>query len=545
MPDTIEPGSDTVRDEVVRSAVAALDFVAPALSAGVDLLLPRLHAAIPTPELARMSPEALAASTASLWSLAAQRGAGEALVRVTPRGAGGIAEIVTDDMPYLVDSALAVLSRAGRVIHRVLHPVLTLRRDAAGTLLDVVSAATPGAKRESLMRIEFGATGRAAAATSDTVEAALLRALADVRIVNAEQAAMRDLLSIAKQEIAGSPTPEAKPAQRFLDWLLDDNLLLLGHRHVAVHADGDLQVTQAESLGLLRDPAVTAFDTLRDMAAIPPGVRAAMLRPEPLVVAKANLRSTVHRPQHCDALITRSFDPDGQVLGLRVFLGLFAGPAYTRNPRSIPMFAEKVNAMLAAAGLDLGSHDGRALRDILDTWPRDELFQAPQDAILAGARRALDLQLRPRTALVLRHDPFERFVSAIVWLPRDVYNSQLRERVGGMLARAFGGSLATYYTAVGDEPLARINYILATTPGGIPAVDADALEQAVVQTARDFRDRLADALEEAHGEGVAARLIARWGDAFPGAYREGCTSAQGVADLALAEQAMADGRAAV
>ena len=234
-------------------------------------------------------------------------------------------------------------------------------------------------------------------------------------------------------------------------------------------------------------------------------MRAALSHPTPVTVAKANMRATVHRPQHADVVATRIFDAAGQVVGGRLFLGLFAAAAYNRNPRSIPLLRRKCDRILEMAGVEPDSHDGRALRNILDTWPRDELFQAPEDAILAGARRALDLTIRPRAALVVRHDPFERFVSAIAWLPRDTFDTRLRERVGQMVARAFDGRLSAFYIALGDAPLARVHYIIATRPGAVPAVDVAALEAAMAQAARGFGERLSEALAADRGRGRGRR----------------------------------------
>ena len=200
------------------------------------------------------------------------------------------------------------------------------------------------------------------------------------------------------------------------------------------------------------------------------------------------------------------------------------------------MLAQKVDRVLALAGFDPDSHDGRALRNILDTWPRDELFQAPEAAILSGALRALDLQIRPRPALSVRRDPFGRFVSAIAWLPREGFDTRLRERVGEMLAQAFGGRLSAFYIALGDSPLARIQYIIGTDPARPREVDEAVLEAAVAQAARSFSERLGEALTVERGEAAAAALLGRWRDAFPPAYRESATGAQGAADLALAEQ---------
>jgi len=550
MPDSAPHAQDTVRAELLRAAADTLARSAPALPPEAASFMAQLYAGVPSAELAEGTPEAMAAATAGLWSLASQRRPNEALVRVTRSGSSAgpraVAEIVTDDMPFLVDSALAALTKGGRVVRQLLHPVTPIQRDAQGRLLGwgdgsggvkLSSAQLGGAKRESWMRIEFtGSARRQGSDDGPALEAALRSVMDDVRAATTDYDAMLALLRCAEQEVAANNSaPDTGPAQAFLRWMADDNFVLLGHRRIAVDAQGALSVAAGEDFGLLRRPGVAVFDALADLAAVPQAVRAALLEPAALAVAKANLRSTVHRAQHGDVVVARIFGRDGAVAGVRVFYGLFAATAYNRNPRSIPVLAQKVDAILATSGVDPESHDGRALRNTLDTWPRDELFQAPEAAILEGARQALDLRL----------DPFERFVSAIVWLPRDVFDTQLRERVGGMLARAFAGRIAAFYIALGDEPLARINYIVSTTPGTVPHVDMPLLEAAIRQAARDFRDRLGEVLVDAEGEAAAAELIARWGDAFPAAYRERATAAQGAADLALAERAVTTGRAAI
>ena len=550
MADDMPAEADTARAEVLRAAEEALARLAPTLPADASALLRHLHAAVPTAELAAESPEALAAAAASLFAFATERTPGAAKVRVLPPAGGtgprAVAEIVNDDMPFLVDSVLAALALNGRAVTSLLHPILSVRRDGAGRLV-ALDPASPA--RESMMRVTLAAAGPvlsgAAAAAADglgAIEAALTRAMADVRAATSAFPAMLALLRGAEAEVIAAGGPEAEEAVAFLHWLTEDNFVLLGHRRIAVGADGSLAVAAEENLGLLADPAIPVFDALRDLTAVPPAVRAALADPTPVAVAKANMRSTVHRPQHADVVATRIYDAAGRVVGGRIFLGLFAASAYNRNPRSLPFLRRKVDRILAMAGVEAASHDGRALRNILDTWPRDELFQAPEAAVLAGARRALDLTIRPRAALTVRHDPFERFVSAIAWLPRDTFDTRLRERVGQMIARAYGGRLSAFYMALGDAPLARVHYIVATRPGAVPRVDVPALEAAVAQVARGFSDRLAEVLTAARGEAEAAAMLARWRDAFPAAYRDATSAAQGVADLTLAERALADGR---
>ncbi|WP_237217042.1 NAD-glutamate dehydrogenase domain-containing protein, partial [Falsiroseomonas oryziterrae] len=488
-------------------------------------------------------PESLAEAAASLFAFAETRSPREARLRVLPpgpgRGPSPVVEIVTDDMPFLVDSALAALALRGRTVRQLLHPIVPVRRDDEGRL----TAIAEDGQRESMMRITLApgaamTVGAGPAAAPDdlaALEAALSRAMDDVRLAVTDFRPMVARLHEAESEVGGE-----EPAA-FLRWLAEENFVLLGHRRLELQEDGTATVVEAENLGLLRDAGLPVFDALRDLPALPPAVRAALARLEPVSIAKANIRATVHRPQHADVIITRIRDAAGRLTGGRLFLGLFAAAAYNRNPRSIPLLREKVLRILARAGVDPEAHDGRALRNILDTWPRDELFQAPDDAILQGCRVALDLSIRPRAALVLRRDPFERFVSAIAWLPRDSFDTAMRERIGGLIARAFAGRLSAFYTLLGDAPLARVHYVIGTTPGAVPAVDDAALEAAVAQAARGFRERLEEALAAQLGEAAAAPLLGTWREAFPRAYRETETAAQGVADLMLARRAAESG----
>lgn len=535
------------RAELLRAAVEALRQQAPGLPEHAATLLHRLAEALPTAELAAEPPERLAAAAASLHAFAAEREPGSAKVRIVPpgpgRGAVAVAEIVTDDMPFLVDSVLAALALSGRTPRRLLHPVLRVTRDAGGRL----AAIGEGEAAESMMHVEIApaaarlvGTGEAPSEGWEATEAALSQAMADVRQAVADFPAVLERLRAAEAEIAGSGA-DAAAGQAFLRWMAEDNFVFLGHRLIRFGAAGD---TAEDGLGLLRDAAVPVFDALRDLASIPPAVRASLRGAAPLAIAKANMRARVHRPQHADVVATRVFGADGQVTGVRLFLGLFAASAYNRNPRSIPWLSAKVERILDRAGVNPDSHDGRALRNILDTWPRDELFQAEDDAILEGAHRALDLFIRPRPALYIRRDPFERFVSAIAWLPRDTFDTRLREKVGAMLARAFGGRLSAFHIALGDTPLARVHYIIGTTPGAVTSVDDVALEAAVAQAARPFTDRLGEALTADLGETRAAATLARWTDGFPAAYSETATATQAVADLQLAEAALSAGRPA-
>jgi glutamate dehydrogenase len=524
---TAAAAPDLLRAQLLAGAEAAMGRVAPGLPAEAAGLIGPLFASLETAELAAEPPEALAEAAASLLSGALRRRPGEASVRlVAPRsGVHPVAEIVTDDMPFLVDSALAAMALAGRGVGRLLHPILPVRRDAEGNFLGLGGE---GARPESLMRIETAAgAGRLPGvrpAEGDTALAdALRRAMTDTRRAVAAFPALIDRLRAAEAELAEEPDAAA-----LMRWLAEDNFVLLGHRRLDAAPGGGLLAS--EEIGLLDDPSVPVFDALRDLSAVPDSLRHAALEAGSVAVMKANLRATVHRPQHADVVLARI--PGG---GVRLFLGLFAAAAYNRNPRAIPWLARKVERILVMAGVAPDSHDGRAFRNILDTWPRDELFQAEEAEILAGARIALDLSIRPRAALSVRRDRFGRFVSILAWLPRDSFDTALRERIGRLLAETFGGRLSAWYIALGDGPLARVHYIVGTVPGRVVAVDEAALSLAVAEAARGFPERLSGALSAARGEAAAARILARWGGAFPPAYRQQETPAQALADLDLAD----------
>jgi len=528
---------DPVREEVFHGAQSVLAGAPP----GAVALLRPLFEGIPTAELAERSPEALAAAAASLAALAAQRAPGEIRLRLLPPGGGrgphAVVEVVNDDMPFLVDSVLAALHRTGRVVREFQHPILCVTRDEAGSLLVLGE----GEARESLMRVTIAGTpahmlpGVEPAGWAE-VEAALRRSLADTQLAVRDFPAMRALMDEAMREVEGHGE-----AAEFLAWLRDENFVLLGHRRLMLEGDG-ARVEAEENLGLLRDATLPVFDALRGLPALPQPLRTALLGAQAITVAKANMRSTVHRPQHADVIATRITDAEGRVLGGRLFIGLFAAAAYNRNPRSIPLLRGKVERILDASGIRPDSHDGRALRNALDTWPRDELFQASEADVLAGARVALDLAIRPRPALYTRRDPLGRFVSIIAWLPREGFDTRQREKVGALLARAHGGRLSAFHIALGDAPLARVHYIIGTDPAAPVLPDLPALEAAVAQATRGFGERLVEAVLQEAGAEQGARLLSRWRDAFPPAYRENESLAHALADMHLAQDIPHGGR---
>lgn len=542
----------TERDVLLAAAEAILRRRLPGEAGEQAALFLALWArGVPDDDLAAHAPEDIAGAALSLLEHARVRAPGTASVRVLnprPEAEGwrsphSIAEIVTDDMPFLVDSVLAACARLERAVHLVIHPIVPVRRDASGRLVAFGPGAGPEAPRESMMQVEIAQIADSAGLAA--MAAALKRAMADVRVAVTDWPKMRTRLAETEALLERTAGEEAEVARAFLRWMAEDNFVLLGYRRLDIGEDGIPRQRPDANLGLLRDPSLAVFDVLRDPAALPDAVRAYFREAGPLAVAKANMRSTVHRPQHCDVAIVKQSRPDGTVEAVHLFLGLFASSAYNRNPRSIPYLREKVAAVLARAGLDPATHDGRRLTNILETYPRDELFQASVEELLAAAKGMLALQERQRVALFVRADRFGRFVSAIVFVPRDRMDTRLRQTIGELIASAYAGRLSTSYVQIGDSPLARVHYIVATTPGAVPAVEVRALERALAEAARSFRDRLVEALIAEHGEAAGLAMVATWADAFPPGYTQSRTAAEAMADIALAERALATGQLAL
>jgi len=475
----------------------------------------------------------------SLLSLAGRRDKDAAKVRAfapDPERDGwtsrhSIIEIVNDDMPFLVDSVTAELARLGISVHLLVHPVLKATRDPRGRLETLAAMAEdgPGAA-ESLMHVEID---RQDAAGHRQVVENLERVLGDVRAAVADWRKMRSALKAAA---AGLPRGgESEEAAAFLDWLHDDHFTFLGFRRFTFPAE-DRVTVEGVGLGLLRNPDSWVFDDKLSLADMPDEVRAFLHRPGLLLVTKSARFATVHRSVHMDVVGIKRCDAKGRVVGLDTFVGLFTAAAYTISPTEIPLLRNKLARCMARADFSPFGHDAKALAHILETYPRDELFQSAEDSLFATAIGILRLTARPRAALFVRRDEFERFVSCLVFLPRDRYDTPLRLTVQALLEAAYRGRVAAYTTQVADLPLARLHLIIRTEASTVPTVDERELEGRIAEAARSWSDHLQLALVQAHGEIAGLGLARKYGQAFPASYRERHPVAVAVADIERIER---------
>ncbi|HYN63791.1 MAG TPA: hypothetical protein VES36_04225, partial [Candidatus Limnocylindrales bacterium] len=466
----------------------------------------------------------------SHWSFARKREPGRTRLRVfNPtiaehgwESTHTVIEIVNDDMPFLVDSVTMEVNRNGLTLHLIIHPLLAVMRDKDGTLQGLASdRSSPDARRESFIHVEIDRVPEAA--RLEALAADLARVLGDVRLAVADWKKMRErVLAIVEgldQRAPPIPPDELAEGQAFLRWLADDHFTLLGYRsHELTTVDGEdaLKIVPDSSLGILRE--VSAQHAAAAFAALPPEVRAYARRPELLVVTKSTSRSTVHRPGHLDYIAVKRFDADGNVFGEERFLGLFTSTAYSANPADIPLLRRKVASVVERAGLAPGSHAGKTLVNILETYPRDELFQTSDDELLHTATGILHLGERQRFRLFVRRDPFERFLACLIYAPRENYTTELRQKWQDILLREFNGISSEFNVHLSESVLARILITVRTKPGSIPAFDVHELEQRLVAVARRWEDELKSALIASAGEARGNELLRQFGGAFPAGY---------------------------
>ncbi|MBT2444384.1 NAD-glutamate dehydrogenase [Streptomyces sp. ISL-36] len=503
----------------------------------------------------------------SHYRLAENRPQGTANVRVhTPTVeengwtcSHSVVEVVTDDMPFLVDSVTNELSRQGRGIHVVIHPQVLVRRDLTGKLIEVLSAESAGTKAElphdvlteSWIHVEIDRETDRADLKQITTD--LLRVLSDVRETVEDWEKMRDAALRIAENLPGEPTAddlrptEVEEARELLRWLADDHFTFLGYREYELVDSDALTAVPGTGLGILRsDPHHSGKDDHHahpvspSFSRLPADARAKAREHKLLILTKANSRSTVHRPSYLDYVGVKKFDAEGNVVGERRFLGLFSSAAYTESVRRVPVVKRKVQEVLDGAGFSPSSHDGRDLLQILETYPRDELFQTPVDELRSIVTSVLYLQERRRLRLYLRQDEYGRYYSALVYLPRDRYTTGVRLRIIDILKEELGGTSVDFTAWNTESILSRLHFVVRVAPGTelpqLSDADKDRIEARLVEAARSWADGFAEALNAECGEERAAELLRRYGNAFPEGYKADHSPRAAVADLVHLEQ---------
>jgi glutamate dehydrogenase len=498
-------------------------------------------------DLAAHDRDALARMALRHLELAAVRRPGQALVRVfnPDRAADGFAGartvvmIVTDDMPFLVDSLGIVLSQSGLAVHFLVHPVLSVSRDRRGRLRSLYGESPPGgALTESWQLVEVDRESEPA--RLEALRQRVLAALDDVRRVTSDWAPMRQRSLAIAAELQRGPPPvpatEAREATALLEWMADDHFTFLGYREYRLRRGRGHDLLEAmpqTGLGLMRPdrgppagPPTRLAGDIRDFAR----------SDDLLIITKANSLATVHRATHLDYVGVKTFDARGRVAGERRFIGLWTSTAYSSSPREIPVLRHKVQRVVSHFGLAPSSHDGKAVAHALEAYPRDELFQASVPDLIRIVRGIVNLYERADVRLFLRRDAFRRFYTLLLYVPRDRYNTQVRQRIERIATEALGGLAIESQVQLSQSALVRLHMLVRTDPERVTRPDAAELERRIEDAVRTWPDRLQQALEAALPGDEAATRFRRFGAAFPAAYHEDTEPAAAVADVARLDE---------
>jgi glutamate dehydrogenase len=533
-PPTTPRSDDAVGAERIAAAASLIKAAEPGLKAFFD----SFYRGASPEDVVRYAPESLAALASLVYTHTAQRKPGETVIAMFDFHAQGVASAhnetvmvaINDDMPFLFDSLLGEMNAQGARVHALFHPIMAARRDAGGARHDngamgresvivlVLDPAMDGAERNRLVEGARSVFGQ-------------------VRLAVRDWRKMVSQLVDTIANLKGNPPPlpaeELNESVALLEWLGDDHFTFLGCRdYVFVDEDGGkLEPINATGLGVLADVGARVISRGDYRESSSPDVRAYLRQREPLIITKSNERSLVHRRVHMDYVGVKIFSSQGKLKGERRFVGLFTSGAYNRRPDDIPLLRLKVEHVRERAGLIPDSHDGKALSHILDTYPRDELFQISEEELFSTAMGILRLGERPKVRVFPRFDRFDRFVAALVYVPRDRYDTQSREKIHALLAKAFNGRMSAATPTLDETTLARVYYIVGRNDGPRPDVDLAVLESDIREAIRTWEDGFCDALVRQHGESEGLRLFRRHGSAFPVRYRDVFSPDEAVRDL--------------
>ena len=531
------------RDELLAEAASRAAAMAPEDTTVGDLLryFRAYYGHVPAEDLAAAGPDRLARVALEQARLAAHRPQGRSLVRVLPAPEGATfdpgrasVDIMTDDMPFLIDSITMELARHNLDSYHVIHPQLVVRRDVAGTLHEVSGALNGGRTGgdefvESWTHIEVNL--RACSAPVDVLEIDLHRVLDNVRVAVEDYPRMQAKATWLADRLSAEGPRAPTETVALLRWLSDNHFTFLGYREYDLVEGPDgmaLSAVPATGLGILRHDrrASSAF------AALPPEVRARAKDPQRLILTKANSRSTVHRPTYLDYISIKRLDSRGEVDGEHRFLGLYTHAAYHESITRIPVLRRKLANVLEAAGMTPDSHDGQDIMEILEGYPREELFQITPAELTPIALGVLALRERRQTRLFLRRDRYGRYMSCLVYLPRDRYTTAVRLRAQEILRQAFGGVTVEYSATIGDSALARLHVVVRAERGRqLAEVDPAELEARVAAAVRSWDEDLAEEARARLGETQSQVLLAACAGAIPETYKADVPAAYALSDL--------------
>jgi glutamate dehydrogenase len=527
--------ADDIRQEVIESLITQVGEKLSSEEAPlVKNFIRQYYLSVSPEDLKLKKMSELYGAVISHWHFLSNRQVGEAKVRAyNPQlekhgwqSTRTIIEIAFDDMPFLVDSVSIELTRLDLNIHLIIHRgSVKLRRDSTGRVLEVLDQTSSKGDRNAEAVIYVEVDRQSDPDVLDMITQNLSRILYDVQNAVVDWPNMRARALEIGQKLKDNPPSieegDLQEAFAFIKWVVEDHFTFLGYEFYKIFSEGNetvFQRVEEDSLGLMKmsQDLPTQF-RLSDLAS---EVQALMFSNEPFMLGKTSFRSTVHRPAYADFIAVKKYDQQGNLIGQYRFIGLYTSVAYNSSPLHIPFLRRKVASVLNRAGFIQRSHDDRALLHILETLPRDDLFQASENELLKLATGILHLQERQKIRLFVRKDTFGLFFSCLVFVPRDTYTSQLREKIQAILIKGLHGTEVSFSTRFSESTLARIHFVLRVEPAALEEYDIKEIEQKLIESARTWKDEIRYTLEEHCGEERGNELFKRYGNAFPAGYCE-------------------------
>lgn len=512
----------------------------------VTRYLEQYFANVPVEDLQGRSEPIMARVALDHLEFAAKRRKGQALVRIfnaTEKEHGytsvfTFVEMVNDDMPFLVDSVAAAIIRHKMAVHITVHPIISIKRDSNGQVIAITGKDDQDARPESFVR--FAIDHESDAHALELLRREIKKVLEDVRLAVRDWAKMRQRMLETRDLLENGPKgvdPSLRSeSQAFLEWMEDEHFTFLGYREYSLSRRGKrifLSAVQGSGLGVLSrdDRGATGTELTTEMK------RLTRTR-DWLILTKANSRSTIHRPAFLDYVGVKVYDENGNAIGERRFIGLLTSVAYSESPRNIPLLRHKVQKIFERAHVDASGHRGKALLHIIDTYPREEMFQSSVQDLTRTMIGILNLQDRRRVKFFLRRDPFRRFFSCLVYVPREKYTTAIRRQIEALLMAAFGGITVDSAVQISESALARVHIIVHTPEGERPRISINRIEEEIAELVITWSDRLQQELLKSFGTDEGSRLYHAYRDVFPAGYqedtgpREACSDVQQV-DLML------------
>jgi len=527
--------SGNARQEIINKLRAYLKNRVPKDQVKLlEVFAPRYYASASLEDLNAHRIEDLFGALLSHWNLIYQRKPAESKVRVfNPslekdgwQSTHTIIEVSHDDIPFLVDSMRMELDRRGVQIHFAIHfGGLKVIRDSRYYITDILPIDAVNPKATSEAPIYFEIDRQDNPAVMDELCTHIKRILEDVRLSVSDWRKIVVQAEKSLLELEQNPPPldpaEVAESKDFLRWLIDNHFTFLGCRDyklIGNETSRALQIVPGTGLGVLRDDSASVAS--RNYADLPPQARKLALAKNILIIAKTNTKATVHRDAYTDYIGVKRFNEKGELIGERRFVGLYTSTAYHSSPRHIPFLRHKVSKIMQELRFPPDSHNGKEVVHILETLPRDDLFQATHEELIELTLGILQLQERKRVRLFVRKDAYSRYFSCLVYVPRDIFTTDLCIAMQEVLMYAFQGIESDFTTYFSDSVLARIHYLIRVNPRVAVEYNVAELEQKLVAVARSWGDELKSQLIEEFGEAEGLKYFSKYRKAFPSSYTE-------------------------